>query len=96
MQLSKYIDQMFTVTGSDEMQLEVRIDQNGNVNELSPNIVRFNVKRTTQSHGEVNLDFKSVAPEMIAKEVEHENVPRRYRDLPKSKPNLVLNRRDKK
>jgi hypothetical protein len=45
--LQTYIDRMFEITGAQELQLEVHVDREGNVNELSPNVVRFNVKRET-------------------------------------------------
>lgn len=45
MELSTYIQQIFSQTEADVIQFEVRLDSRGKVAEGGSNVVRFNMKR---------------------------------------------------
>lgn len=75
MNIRKYITAVLDATDADEVQIEVHIDENMNVDPLSPSLIRFNAYRQT-SQGKITPP--PVGPEEIVNELKGEKVGKHY------------------
>lgn len=93
MNLRKYVATVLDATEAEEVQIEVHIDENMNVDPLSPNLIRFNAHRQP-----LHADAESkrgkitpppIEPESIVNDLKGEKINKRYQPIhkpPRQKP----------